>query len=123
MSAAEQAARAKVSDEHQRTFDLLVAMIREITAAHGAYEESLKWGFLCFHQGKDNYMSLMPQTQRINFQIFNGAHLPDPKGLIEGTGKDMRHIKVSGPEFIAENRAALAQLIVESLARPDQLAR
>jgi hypothetical protein len=50
----------------------------------------------------------------VNLQLADGAALPDPDGLIEGTGKRIRHIKVrsaeaasSGP-VIAAIRAQLA---------------
>jgi Domain of unknown function (DU1801) len=42
-------------------------------------------------------------------RIFIGAQLRDPRGLLEGTGKRMRHVKVKpGEEFDA---AALGALI------------
>lgn len=40
-----------------------------------------------------------------------GAHLPDPAGLLEGTGKNMRHVKIRSAEQFAERRAALRALI------------
>lgn len=33
-------------------------------------------------------------TSHINIGFFQGAELPDPKGLLEGTGKFMRHVKL-----------------------------
>lgn len=33
-------------------------------------------------------------TAHVNVGFFFGAHLRDPKGLLEGTGKRMRHVKV-----------------------------
>lgn len=30
----------------------------------------------------------------MNVGLFNGAVLPDPRGLLEGNGKYMRHVKV-----------------------------
>jgi hypothetical protein len=32
----------------------------------------------------------------VNVGFFHGAHLPDPTGLLDGTGKFMRHVKL-GP--------------------------
>ena len=34
---------------------------------------------------------------RINLGFYYGADLDDPKGLLEGTGKALRHIKISDP--------------------------
>jgi hypothetical protein len=33
-------------------------------------------------------------TAHVNVGFFHGAALPDPAGLLEGTGKYMRHVKV-----------------------------
>jgi len=45
----------------------------------------------------------------VNVGFFCGAELPDPAGLLEGSGKFMRHVKLR-PES-AVNAAALEQLI------------
>jgi hypothetical protein len=34
----------------------------------------------------------------VNLGFFQGAHLPDPKGLLAGTGKTLRHVKLLTPE-------------------------
>ena len=36
-------------------------------------------------------------TAHVNVGFFRGAELPDPHGLLEGTGKVMRHVK-AGPD-------------------------
>lgn len=61
-------------------------------------------------------------TAHVNVGFFLGAHLADPAGLLEGTGKNMRHVKLRpGTEI---DRQALATLIqaayslVKSHARP-----
>ena len=48
-------------------------------------------------------------TAHVNVGFFNGAELADPKGLLEGNGKLMRHVKLS-PER-AVDAAALHRLI------------
>jgi hypothetical protein len=45
----------------------------------------------------------------VNVGFFRGAELADPKGLLEGTGKFMRHVKLR-PES-AFDAAALSQLV------------
>ncbi len=45
----------------------------------------------------------------VNVGFFRGADLPDPHGLLEGTGKFMRHVKLR-PEGEVDT-AALRQLI------------
>jgi hypothetical protein len=66
------------------------------------------------------YAYLMPQKDRVNLGFYWGAILPDPLGLLEGTGANLRHVKVrtiasaKSPEVmkliqeaIAERKAAL----------------
>ncbi|MBV8866026.1 MAG: DUF1801 domain-containing protein [Acidobacteriaceae bacterium] len=48
-------------------------------------------------------------TSHVNVGFFQGAALPDPHGLLQGTGKFMRHVKLRPGATI--NRAALNRLI------------
>lgn len=48
-------------------------------------------------------------TSHVNVGFFQGASLPDPAGLLEGSGKFMRHVKLK-PETVV-NAAALCGLI------------
>lgn len=40
------------------------------------------------------YCYIMPQKRWVNLGFFYGAVLPDPKSLLEGTGKRLRHVKI-----------------------------
>jgi hypothetical protein len=48
-------------------------------------------------------------TAHVNVGFFLGAELPDPNGLLEGSGKFMRHVKLS-PEHDVDS-AALEKLV------------
>lgn len=48
-------------------------------------------------------------TSHVNVGFFQGAELPDPHGLLEGTGKFMRHVKLKLGSDV--DTAALAALI------------
>lgn len=49
-------------------------------------------------------------TAHVNVGFFLSAHLADPAGLLEGTGKNMRHVKLRpGAEIDREALAALIQ--------------
>lgn len=48
-------------------------------------------------------------TSRVNVGFFHGAALPDPCGLLEGSGKFMRHVKLRSGK--STNAAALSRLI------------
>ena len=45
----------------------------------------------------------------VNVGFFRGAEISDPKGLLEGTGKYMRHVKLGGARDI--DTTALSRLI------------
>ena len=38
--------------------------------------------------------------KQVNLGFYYGADLPDPRGLLEGTGKNLRHIKVKNGEEV-----------------------
>lgn len=42
----------------------------------------------------EHFCYLAPFKRHLNFGFFYGAHLPDPQGLLEGAGKDLRHVKI-----------------------------
>lgn len=44
------------------------------------------------------YAYIMPKAAYVNLGFYNGAALADPTGLIEGTGKRLRHVKVYSTE-------------------------
>jgi len=48
-------------------------------------------------------------TSHVNVGFFKGAELADPAGLLQGTGKSMRHVKLRPGEDV--NEAALRSLI------------
>ena len=53
-------------------------------------------------------------TAHVNVGFFKGAELPDPAGLLQGTGKAMRHVKLRPGELVDEN--ALRALIAAAWA-------
>lgn len=53
-------------------------------------------------------------TAHINVGFFRGVDLPDPSGLLEGTGRIMRHVKLRPGAAI--DAAALSALITAAYA-------
>ena len=51
-------------------------------------------------------------TDHVNVGFFQGTELPDPHGLLEGTGKFMRHVKLMPAKSI--NEEALKELIAQA---------
>ena len=47
---------------------------------------------------KEGYTYILPHKSWVNLGFYKGASLKDPSGLLEGTGKNMRHIKIRSVE-------------------------
>ena len=57
-------------------------------------EEAIKWGHPCW-TGDMPVVAIAASKKHCSLQFFEaGVLLDDPKGLLEGTGKGCRHIKV-----------------------------
>ena len=63
----------------------------------------------------DGYAYIMPMRGYVNLGFYQGALLQDPDGLLEGTGKGLRHVKIRS---LAEaNRPAVRALLQAALER------
>jgi hypothetical protein len=54
-------------------------------------------------------------TGHANLGLIPGAHLEDPDGLMEGTGKGLRHVKVAAPGAVP--KAKLVKLLKAAAKR------
>jgi hypothetical protein len=72
--------------------------------------EAVKWGNGCWVGPKGPVAYVYAAPGYVQFGFFRGASLKDPKGLLEGNGKYVRHVKVHDPSEIDERAfAALLQ--------------
>ena len=58
---------------------------------------------LCYGFGPkyaDSICAIMPAKNWITLGIYRGTELPDPKGLLEGSGKVHRHVKLRTEEDV-----------------------
>jgi hypothetical protein len=59
--------------------------------------------------------AIIPHRSWVNLQLADGAVLPNPGGLIEGTGKRVRHVKVRTVE--AARSADVRRVIASQIAQ------
>lgn len=66
----------------------------------------------------EGYAYILPHKNWVNLGFYKGADLPDPAGLMEGTGKKLRHVKVRAVEDAErpEIRALLKEALAERTA-------
>lgn len=63
---------------------------------------------------KEGYAYILPHKSWVNLGFYQGAGLSDPKGLMEGTGKKLRHIKIRTIEDA--DKSGIRELISLALA-------
>ena len=62
----------------------------------------------------EGYAYVMPFRSWVNLGFFRGSSLPDPYGLLEGTGAKLRHVKIRSTEDA--ERPGVRGLIEEACA-------
>lgn len=57
------------------------------------------WGVADYGFGEQGrgFVSIGPQKSYVNLYFMDGVELNDPAGLLEGTGKRLRHVKIRQP--------------------------
>jgi hypothetical protein len=63
---------------------------------------------------RDLAVAVAPHTGQVNVQLAHGALLDDPDGIVEGTGKRIRHVKCRTLGDVA--RPALRLLLEQQVA-------
>ncbi len=53
---------------------------------------------------KEGYAYILPHKSWVNLGFYQGALLDDKHGLLEGTGKKLRHIKIHSTEQATDSR-------------------
>lgn len=67
---------------------------------------------------RDLLFAIIPHRAHVNLQLADGVDLPNPEGLIEGTGKRIRHVKVRSAEAAAS--PAIREIVNAQIKRRRQ---
>ncbi|MDX1418347.1 MAG: DUF1801 domain-containing protein [Rubricoccaceae bacterium] len=81
-------------------------------------DEAVRWS-QPWYQGTDAVFYLAAQRAYATLGFCNGAHLDDPDRLLEGSGKNMRHVKIDDPGAIQD--PPLLRLVDAALAHDASL--
>jgi hypothetical protein len=86
-----------------------------IIEVHPKIVERIKWGNLTFVYNENNivYKGSSETISYINLAFFKGTLMPDPRRLLEGTGKGMRHLKIHSEKDI--NKKQIISWIKEAI--------
>jgi hypothetical protein len=91
---------------------LVRALDAVIRGAAPRLTPGIKWGNLTYHLSK-NVCQIVCHKRHVNLQMFLGAQIDDPRGLLERTGKDMRHVKFVNANDV--DRSCVAGLVKQSV--------
>ena len=120
-----EAALARTSDEGRAAAEAVRSLIRRlhpgVVEVIWPHQGTVGWG-VGPKKMTEHYAYLAVHPAHVNPGFYRGAELPDPAGLLSGTGKAMRHIRIGSPaelarpEFAGLLRAARAER--EAALRP-----
>lgn len=77
--------------------------------------EEVKFGWKNItYAGKGIVCAVQPYSQYVSLHFYKGTELKDPDGVLEGGGKQLRHVKVHSLDDI--NEKVLVPLIKQAVA-------
>ena len=95
-----------LADQSAKNRAIIRALRRFVKRVQPGLDESVKWGNGCWI-GRDGPVAYVySATGYVQFGFFRGSSLKDPKGLLEGSGRYVRHTKVRAPSGIDERAFA-----------------
>lgn len=72
----------------------------------------LGWGFPCY-VGNERVFSIIAHKAHVNLQLWSGARLVDTSSRIEGSGKQLRHVKLAALDQLDTELDAIIDAAVE----------
>lgn len=85
---------------------IIRALRQFVSRTEPGLSETVKWGNGCWVGKNGPVAYVYSDTDYVQFGFFNGSALKDPKGLLEGKGQYVRHVKVRDPSAIDERAFA-----------------
>jgi hypothetical protein len=112
--AAGRAIDAYVERKNASLADVASAVRRLVKKTVPAATEAVNaWGIPVFELN-GAFCLLMVGKNHVTFGFTQGASIHDPDGLLEGTGKNLRHVKLKKPEQV--DHPGLRRLVQEAAA-------
>ena len=91
----------------------ITALARIVTDTAPDFEPGVKWGQGCWTLDGKPQVYIHAEPDHVQFGFFAGARLDDPEGLLRGSGKYVRHVKVTSVAKIP--RKALVALLRQAM--------
>ena len=88
------------SEKHK----ILLSLRQLVKKANSNLVEDIKYGGLVYNLSNELLGGIFVYKNHLSFEFGKGAELDDPDGILEGTGKYRRHIKISKLDEIAAKK-------------------
>jgi len=107
-----------LADQSPKNQAIIRALRKLVKRVEPDLAEAVKWGNGCWI-GEAPVAYVYSDVGYVQFGFFRGSMLKDPKGLLEGKGQYVRHIKVRAAAHIDERAFAvlLRQAAANSISR------
>jgi hypothetical protein len=66
---------------------------------------------------REGHTYIIPQKDYVNLGFYYGTSLPDPDNLLEGTGANMRHVKIRSSADLKRTRPLIEAALAERKAK------
>ncbi len=83
-----------------------------VLAAGPSFNESIKWKNCLVYGTSKNHIQTVVGKGKVSLIFFEGASFKDRFGLLEGTGKKTRTMRITSPDF---NQDALRDYVHQAL--------
>jgi hypothetical protein len=93
---------------------LLLAALPEVVYSTDCKDGMTSYGIRQYGYDGWGMVALGAYTRWVSLMFMRGARLSDPDGLLEGSGKLMRHVKLHSADQLEQQRQALGRLIQEA---------
>ena|SRR5215216_6284662 len=103
-------------DQTPKIRGVLRALRSFVESAAPKLVESVKWGNGCWLRDESPVCFAHVEPDHVQFGFFYGAQLDDPRQLLQGSAKYVRHIKLRKPADL--DAVALKAFLRQALAKP-----
>jgi len=97
------------ADQSAKNRTLIDALARLVKSNAPEFTPAVKWGQGCWLLGDAPKAYIHAEPDHVQFGFYAGSRLEDPDGILVGSGKYVRHVKVSAATSIP--RKALVALL------------
>jgi len=100
-------------DQSSKNKKLITKVSRIISNIDPDLETVVKWSQGCWTRGKDHKFFIHCKPDHIQLGFYVGSKLDDPKNLLQGNGKFVKHVKIFSEDDI--NKNTFGSLIKQAL--------